>query len=471
MVFGAHPEDFPVRSIGRSAATGEVSKRRSKDRSFVPVFHRISAWPSARCAQTAPVLSRSRSEVANSSRLNGRMLASSSFVRRCLFLLGPVAFLATLPPAVLFISATAAAQGTHLWTQSQMEEFEKGTPAGVSIESDGHLRQGPGLTELVTTPSTFVWSLAADKMGHVFAGTGSPATVLRLGEKPGEKPFTLFETRDLSVQALAIGPDGSLYAATVPGGRVYKLNPDATTKLDESNAPVVFDASKADDAAGNSKPASYSSAQSRYIWDLTFDSSGRLYIATGNPGAVYRVDPNKPGAAPELFFKSDEAHIRALAWDAKGNLIAGSDGSGLVYRIDPHGKGYVLFESPRREITSLAVERQRNHLRSLRGRQEPQSAAPASGAGNRRGHRHRGSTAIAAGSQRQRLSARGDGDLCSGGGPGAAQTLVRQGRDRLRVGRPPRRPPRAQRQSRANLSHRGRRQLRRHWLICRRSRA
>ena len=210
-----------------------------------------------------------------------------------------------------------------------MEEFEKGTPAGVSIESDGHLRQGPGLTELVTTPSTFVWSVA-DKNGRIFAGAGSPAAVLRLDEKPGEKPFTLFETRDLSVQALTIGPDGSLYAATVPGGRVYKLNPDATTKLDESNAPVVFDASKAEDAAGNSKPTSYSSAQSRYIWDLTFDSAGLLYIATGNPGAVYRVDPNKPGAMPELFFKSDEAHIRALAWDRKGNLIAGSDGSGLV---------------------------------------------------------------------------------------------------------------------------------------------
>ena len=44
-----------------------------------------------------------------------------------------------------------------------------------------------------------------------------------------------------------------------------------------------------------------------------------------------------------------------LAWDTKGNLIAGSDGSGLVYRIDPHGNGYVLFEAPRREITSLAI--------------------------------------------------------------------------------------------------------------------
>ncbi len=70
---------------------------------------------------------------------------------------------------------------------------------------------------------------------------------------------------------------------------------------------------------------------------------------------MYRVDLAKPSGAPELFFKSDEQHIRALAWDAKGNLIAGSDGTGLVYRISPQGKGYVLFEAPRREVTAVAV--------------------------------------------------------------------------------------------------------------------
>jgi hypothetical protein len=88
---------------------------------------------------------------------------------------------------------------------------------------------------------------------------------------------------------------------------------------------------------------------------MTFDSAGRLYIATGGPGVVYRVDPARKNQRPEAFFKSDEQHIRSLAWDAKGNLIAGTDGSGLVYRIDPQGKGYVLFEAPRREITSVAV--------------------------------------------------------------------------------------------------------------------
>ncbi len=257
----------------------------------------------------------------------------------------------------LAASRPAPAQLTRLWTQSHIDEFEKGTPEGVAITSDGHLREGPGLTELLTTPSTFVWSVATDKDGLAYLATGSPATVLRVAEKPAAKPFTLFETKDVSVQAVRVGPDGWVYAATLPSGKVYRLKADATAQQDESTATVVFDASKldastaADGKTSVEKPAN----KPRYIWDLTFDPQGRLYIATGDPGAVYRVDPTHPGAQPEEFFKSDEAHIRSLAWDGKGNLLAGSDGSGLVYRINPQGKGYVLFEAPEREITALAV--------------------------------------------------------------------------------------------------------------------
>jgi hypothetical protein len=285
------------------------------------------------------------------------MSAFCRFISRSPSFAVRVSTLLALFAGALSFAVSSGAQGTHLWLQSQMGDFEKGTPEAVAIQSDGHLRQGPGLTEIATTPSTFVWSLATAKDGRVFAGTGSPATVLRLGQRPGEKPFTLFETRDLSIQALAIGPDGALYAAAVPSGKVYKLNPDATARLDEATATVVFDPAKADAAAEDSAKSSSPAPASptHYVWDMTFDAAGRLYIATGNPGAVYRVDLAKPGSAPELFFKSDEAHIRALAWDAKNNLIAGSDGSGLVYRIDPQGKGYVLFEAPRREITSLAI--------------------------------------------------------------------------------------------------------------------
>ena len=269
-------------------------------------------------------------------------------------------------------SLPASAQGTHLWTQSRLEEFEKGTPQGVAITSDGHLRTGSGLTELLTTPSTYVWSLAVDKSGTAYVGTASPAAVLRVG--PNGKPLTLFETKDLSVQVVRLAPDGAVYAATLPGGKVYRLKADTTAKQDDASAELVFDAAKLDEPStttgkaaedksvadkspekSEAKSENKSEPQSHYIWEMTFDAAGRLYIATGGPAAIYRVDPTKPGAKPELFFKSDEEHIRSLAWDAKGNLIAGTDGSGLVYSISPQGKGYVLFEAPRREITSVAV--------------------------------------------------------------------------------------------------------------------
>jgi len=287
--------------------------------------------------------------------------------------------LAALFAASFALPRPALAQGTHLWTQSQLDEFEKGTPQGVALTSDGRLLAGPGLTDVLTTPSTFVWSVATDKAGIAYLGTGSPATVLRVG-KDG-KPFTLFESKDVSVQVVRLGPDGTLYAATLPSGKVYKLKADATSKQDDASATVVFDLAKeaeVNDADSKAAP------KSRYIWDMTFDSAGRLYIATGDPGAVYRVDPAKPDAKPELFFKSDEAHIRSLAWDAKGNLLAGSDGSGLVYRIDSAGKGYVLFEAARREITALAVGPDGTIYAASVGdkSQHPLPALPVQGAGS-----------------------------------------------------------------------------------------
>jgi WD40 repeat protein len=276
---------------------------------------------------------------------------SRSFPAFAFAVLGALLLAIAVPPAT--------AQGTHLWTQSRIDEFEKGTPQGVAVGSDGHLREGPTLRDLLTTPSNFVWSVTSNKDGAAFLGTGSPATVLRVGPEKDAKPFVLFETRDVSVQVVRLGPDGALYAATLPSGRVYKLNPDATTKQDEANATVVFDAAKTGGAESKTAEAKASEdaspKTSHYIWDLTFDSSGRLYIATGGPGAVYRIDTKNSGSKPELFFKSDEEHIRSMAWDGKGNLIAGSDGSGLVYRISPQGKGYVLFDAPRREVTAVAV--------------------------------------------------------------------------------------------------------------------
>lgn len=247
-----------------------------------------------------------------------------------------LARLSLLGFALVSLAATLHAQGTQLWTESNYQGLEGGTPHGVAISSDGMLLPGPASKLVYTTPSTYVWGVAADKQGNAYLATGSPATVLRV--TPDGKSTTLFTTKDLSVQAIAVGPDGSVYAATMPSGKVYKLAPDTPNQSAEK-ATVVFDSSKID-------------GQPKYIWALQFGPDGDLYIATGAPAAIYKV---APGSQPALFYKSDEPHIRALAFAPNGDLIAGSDGSGLIYRISKDGKAFVIYDSPKKEITSLAV--------------------------------------------------------------------------------------------------------------------
>ena len=230
----------------------------------------------------------------------------------------------------------AHAQGTRLWSESRFEDLERGTPNGVAVTSDGYLVPGPESKLVLATPSTYVWGVATDKEGNAYLATGTPATVLRVS--PEGKSTTLFTTREMSVQTVRVGQDGMVYAATLPSGKVYRLDPHAEGRNDDT-ATVVFDPQ-----AVQEKP--------KYVWDLAFDAKGRLYVATGAPAAVYRV---AQGAKPEVFYKSDEEHIRTLAFDKAGNLIAGSDGTGLVYRIDPAGKAFVLFDAPKKEITSVVV--------------------------------------------------------------------------------------------------------------------
>lgn len=275
--------------------------------------------------------------------------------------------------AILLAAVFAFAEGTRRWQQTTFEDFEKGTTKGVAIRSDGRLELAPGFKAITTTPSTYVWSLASDDQGIAYVAAGSPARVYRVA--PDGQNSVIFEPKELQVQSIAVDTRGAIYAATSPDGKVYKIErrapdvPKKGAKQGAAGAAPRAASNQTNEAHGPDQPKpqitldpNWTSSvlfdpKTKYIWALALDNDGRLYVATGDHGEIFRVDRTGQGS---LFFKSDEAHIRALAFDPHGNLIAGSDGSGLVYRISPQGEAFVLYSAPKKEITALAVDRMGN---------------------------------------------------------------------------------------------------------------
>ncbi|HEY6547806.1 MAG TPA: PQQ-binding-like beta-propeller repeat protein, partial [Vicinamibacteria bacterium] len=150
-------------------------------------------------------------------------------------------------------------------------DFLEGELQGLSVDSDGRVRLAPATKVLHDAEAPFVWCLATDAKGVLYAGTGNEGKVYRIADG---KASLFFDAPELEVHALAVGKDDKLYVGTSPDGKVYAL--DATAR-----STPFFD------------PAD------KYIWALAFDGSGNLLVATGGEGRVYRVDAK--GASSTLL--------------------------------------------------------------------------------------------------------------------------------------------------------------------------
>jgi hypothetical protein len=89
-----------------------------------------------------------------------------------------------------------------------------------------------------------------------------------------------------------------------------------------------------------------------YVWSSAVDTSGNVYLGTGNDGRIFKVDASGRGA---LFTDLAELDVSALAIGRGGELYAGTSPDGKVYRIDASGKAEVFFDSNDKYVWSLAV--------------------------------------------------------------------------------------------------------------------
>ena len=184
------------------------------------------------------------------------------------------------------------AGNTRFWSQSEYSDFEKGNIKGLSLRSDGRLTLAPVSKELFDSSTAYLWTLARDSHGIIYAGGGPGAKLFRMNANGGGSKIADFDA--LEIHAIVVDRQDRVYVATSPDGKVYRL---------------------AHPADANAKPEVFYDPKQKYIWAMVMAPNGDLYIATGDAGEIHRVTPDGKGS---VFFKSEETHARSLALDGQG---------------------------------------------------------------------------------------------------------------------------------------------------------
>ena len=104
----------------------------------------------------------------------------------------------------------------------------EGAPQGGPDGDTGNDPDG-GTSDSTGAGTGYIWSLALDAGGRLYAGTGAQGRVYRIDE--GGRAHLLAELEEAHVMALAVDGSGGLIAGTEPGGRVYRISSDGAISV------------------------------------------------------------------------------------------------------------------------------------------------------------------------------------------------------------------------------------------------
>lgn len=232
--------------------------------------------------------------------------------------------------------------------------------------------------------TNYIWSLALDGEGGLYAGTGEQGRVYRIDEDGGAR--LLAELEEAHVMALAVDGSGRLIAGTEPGGRVYRITSDGaisvlhdspygevnTLLVGEDGAvfagalsgprrgarggragtagasmPPPSSGAPDDPGGGTMLPAVQVTAAAE-----TADRPSAGGFATGG-SVVFRIDPD--GRVEEWWRSPTDVGL-SLAIRGENELLIGTGSSGRLYSVRERGVGTLLNELQESQITALSPD-------------------------------------------------------------------------------------------------------------------
>jgi hypothetical protein len=220
--------------------------------------------------------------------------------------------------AVPLLASTSAT-----WEMTSFSDFVKGKFDGVSLGRDGRLSLAPKLDTFFTSEQPVIWSVAAGPDGALYAATGHRGRVFRI--EPNGTSKLLWTADRPEVFAIAVDKSGILYAASSPDGKIYRIE--------------------------SGKATEYFDPKTKYIWSLALAPDGTLYAGTGDGGQVFRI--TGPGKG-EPYYSTGQGNVTGLMIDPQGRLLAGTEPNGILYRITAKDKAFALYDSSLPEIRAVS---------------------------------------------------------------------------------------------------------------------
>ncbi len=217
--------------------------------------------------------------------------------------------------------------------------------------------------------------LAMDAHNDLLAGTEPSGRILRVtrsSNKSARKEkdslpaegFVLYETAKREVTALAVAPDGKIYAAaigekqrpTTPAPTTVVTTPQGTTTItggavvlgNQPQGQVPFIpfpqqlSSSIYRLAPDGAPEELWNSRDDVVYSLALNSDGRLLAGTGNSGALLAIDGR--GVFAQLA-KAGSAQITGIARNAGGKLFLCTANPGKVFSVGPEYEPEGTYES------------------------------------------------------------------------------------------------------------------------------
>lgn len=223
----------------------------------------------------------------------------------------------------------ASAVLTSTWTVESYEQWNEGEAEQAFITSQGEVRPGWS-TERTALEIEGVWSALRSKDGSILLGTDENATIYRVRERKAAKLASIPDA--IAVVSMSEGADGTIYAGTMPGGEVWKIEPQSGR------------ASRLTRLAG-----------AETVWSLTLGKDGKnLYAGTGPQGELFAIEART--GKSRVAFQSEDKRILSVVTAADGAIWLGTSEKAMVFRHDPaKNTTRAMADFSGNEVTALAV--------------------------------------------------------------------------------------------------------------------